>query len=193
MLPSFIQITPECPRALILIPVGTPELQPLFYSHCYVGQNHPMSLRLMTTVKLRTMQLSKRRKSWCLVRSCLCRKRIPCDLSLLKYHASSADSSGLLSSFSEFLFTYPIQMKAVMTVMTVRITKKLYRRSRKPRSPSVTRAEHCLLRMTATVTKSLRTSLARIRVKIKNPTPTRTRTLIPILTLERAKIIRRQP
>jgi hypothetical protein len=177
----FIQATPENLRAPLPIPVCTPGPEPSF-THCYVGQNLPTSLRLTTTVKLKTMQQSKRRRSPYLVRCLPLLKTYPARLMAIGIHQFAADSSGLLSLLSEFCSLTLIQMTVVMTAMTAMV-KKPCSRSRIRRSPSVTRAKHCLLQMMAIVTKSLRTSLARILVKMKKLMLRRTVAPIPALAL----------
>ena len=149
------------------------------FTHCYVDQNPPTSLRLTTTVKLKTMQQSKRRRSLCLVRRLPLLKTYPARLMAIGIHQLAADSSGLLSLLSEFCSLTLIQMTAVMTAMV----KKPCNRSRIKRSPSVTRAKHCLLRMMTIVTKSLRTTLARILVKMKNLMLRWTLAPLPVLAL----------
>ncbi|KAI9446307.1 hypothetical protein H4582DRAFT_1904833 [Lactarius indigo] len=113
----------------------------------------PMCLLLMTTMKLRISQESKRRRSRC--------RLIPL-------------------------------MTVVMTVTMIPV-RKLCCQSLIQRSPDVTRAKRCLLRMMTTVTKNLRTSLARIRVKMKNLMLTRTRTPIPTLQWTPVPILTRIP
>ena len=159
----------------------TPAPEPSFI-HCYVDQNPPTSLRLTTTVKLKTMQQSKRRRSLCLVRRLPLLKTYPARLMTIGIHQFAADSSGLLSLLSEFCSLTLIQVTAVMTVMTAMV-KKPCSRSQIKRSPSVTRAKHCLLRMMTIVTKSLRTTLARILVKMKNLMLRWTLAPLPVLAL----------
>ncbi|KAH9079571.1 hypothetical protein EDB83DRAFT_1287695 [Lactarius deliciosus] len=127
--PTLQQILKEWKELKAAADAESPPAPILILNH------HPRSLRLMTTVKLRTLATVKKTK---------------------EYPSKSCTASPEV-----------------------------------PRSLGVTRAKHCLLQMITIVTKSLRTSLARIRVKMKNLMPTQTRMLIPILTLETLRVNRR--